>query len=535
MRLSKMPFRTLRETPAGVDLPGYAFLLRGRFLEERPEVGTWWLPWGWEVLGRLGDLARRELAALGAVEVGRRGEGNHEAPWEGLALLARTEVRSYRQLPAILYTVEEGSPSLPEAGGKGLFGEGARRGVWLVAALAGDEERARFVDALREAWGRLVAGLGLTGEWVQALGQRGPAWALAWGHPAGSEEVARCAACGHAAERAAATVRWEMADEAMQPVEPVATPGVTSIADLAAFLQLPPSRTLKVVFYTLEEGKVLCLAVRGDRTVDEAKVRHLVGRRALRPSTEDELASVGAVPGYGSPVGLQGAVVWADRSAMGARNLVAGANREGFHLRHVNPGRDFRPDRVVEVTRVEEGDPCPHCGAGLRLSQAVELARVEAPEGDGGTYLTPEGKERRWAAVHACLRVEVVLGAVAEHHHDGDGLLWPAPVAPADIYLLTLGGARAAEAERTADDLYRRLRAAGWRVLYDDRPERAGVKFKDADLVGAPVRVTVAQRGLEAGGVEVKWRGAQEARIVPLEGLEDHLAAGLRASPEHLT
>jgi prolyl-tRNA synthetase len=534
MRLSQMPFKTLRETPAGVDFPGYAFLLRGRFLEERPGRGRWWLPWGAEVLRRLEDLARQGLVALGGVEVLPRGERAWSAPWQGLAALAAAEIRSYRQLPTLLFTLAEGGQDLP-APRRGLFGGPPAFGAWAFAALRTAEGRDRFLAGLREEWERLLTRLGLHGRWVEAAGGManggGAAWLLAWAHPAGEREVVECQACGYAAERAAAVPGWpEAPDEPLEPVQPVATPGATTIADLAAFLHLPPSRTLKAVFYTVE-GRVLCLVLRGDRTVDEAKVARLLGGQVPRPSAEEELAQVGAVAGYASPVGLRGVTVWADPSAMRARNLVAGANREGFHLLHVNPGRDFQPDRVVDFARVEEGDPCPHCGEALRLVQAAELARVEALERVGSPYLDEEGKEAQWAAGAGHLNLEAILGAMAEQHHDAEGLCWPAEVAPADVYLLTLGGPGAEEAEGVADDLYRWLREEGWRAIYDDRPERAGVKFKDADLLGVPVRVTVARRGLEAGGVEVKARWEGDTRLVPRDGLGGYLAEVLRGKP----
>lgn len=528
MQLSRMPFRTLRETPAGVDLPGYAFLLRGRFVEERPGRGTWWLPWGAEVLRRLEDPARRGLVALGGVEVFPRGGEGWRAPWQALADLAGAEVRSYRQLPTLLFALGEGAREWEcTAPRRGLFGGPEAFCLWVLAALSTPEEQDGFLLRLREEWASLLERLGLTGRWVEASG-RGAAWTFAWAHPAGDREVAECWACGYAGERAAVTPGWpEAPDEPMEAVQPVATPGTATIADLATFLQLPTSRTLKAVFYTVGQS-VLCLALRGDRSVDEAKVSRLLAGEVPRPSTEEELARAGIVAGYASPVGLRGVTVWADPSAMRARNLVAGANREGFHLLNVNPGRDFQPDRVVDLIRVEEGDPCPRCGGALRLVPAVGLARVEALEDGEGSYLDEEGKEARWAAGAGFLDLEAVIGALAEERHDADGLLWPATVAPADVYLLTLGGPGFEEVGEVADGLYRWLCGSGWRVIYDDRAERAGVKFKDADLLGVPVRVTVARRGLEAGGVEVKARGEQEASLVPVDRLDGYLAKVLR-------
>ncbi len=528
MRLSQMPFKTLRETPTGVDLPGYAFLVRGRFVEERPARGQWWLPWGTEVLRRLREMARQGLAALGGLEVLPRGEEVWRAPWQALATLAGAEIRSYRQLPTLLFALGEGARERGRsAPRRGLFGGPEAFCAWAFAALGTVEERGRFLTRLQEAWGNLLfERLPLSGRWVEA-GERGAAWTFAWPHSAGDQEVAQCWACGYAAESVVTTPGWPDApDEPLEPVQPVATPGVTTIADLATFLQRPPSRTLKAVFYTVEE-KVLCLVLRGDRTVDEEKVARAVGGKAPRPSTEEELDRAGVVAGYASPVGLRGVPVWADPSAMRARNLVAGANQEGFHLLNVNPGRDFQPDRVVDLARVEEGDPCPRCGEALRVVPTVALARVEVQEHAGGLYLDREGREVGWTAVAGFLDLEAVIGALAEEHHDADGLLWPVALAPADVYLVTIGGPKSeetAEMESAAGDFCGRLQENGWRVIYDDRPERAGVKFKDADLLGVPVRVTMARHTYGIGVVEVKARWEQEAKLVPMDEVEGHIA-----------
>lgn len=526
MRLSQVPFKTLRETPAGVDLPGYAFLLRGRFVEERPGRGRWWLPWGAEMLRRLGEMARQGLADLGGLEVVPRGEEFRTAPWQALAALAGAEIRSYRQLPTLLFALGEGTRN-PAAPRRGLFGGPEAFCAWAFAALGTAEERDHFLTRLQEEWRNLLfERLDLSGRWVEAS-EGGTAWTFAWPHSVGDREVAQCWTCGYTAESAVTAPGWPDApDEPLGSVEPVATPGVTTIVDLAAFLRLPPSRTLKSVFYTVE-GQVLCLVLRGDRTVDEAKVARALGGGTPRPSTEEELARVGAVAGYASPVGLREATVWADPSAMRARNLVAGANREGFHLLNVNPGRDFQPDRVVDLARVEEGDPCPRCGEALHLVPTVALARVEVQERAGGLCLDREGKEVGWAAVAGFLDLEAVIGALAEEHHDTDGLLWPVNLTPADVYLMTIGGPKTEEMEEVesaADHFCWWLQENGWRVIHDDRPERAGVKFKDADLLGVPVRVTMSRQTYEIGVAEVKARWEQEARLVPMDRVEGHVA-----------
>jgi prolyl-tRNA synthetase len=357
--------------------------------------------------------------------------------------------------------------------------------------------------------------------------------------PAGEDTLLLCASCGYSANREVATFRKPAPpDEAPLPVEKVATPHCKTIAQLATFLGVPESRTAKVVFLVAEAGKVIFAITRGDMEVNETKLRQAAGVTALRPATEEEIRAVGAEPGYGSPVGVQGALVVVDDLVAASPNLVSGANQEGYHLLNVNCGRDYRPDIVADIAAARGGEPCATCGSPLRAERGIEVGNIfklgtRYAEALGALYDDPQGVKRPIVMGSYGIGVGRLLATVAETHHDDQGLVWPASIAPFHVHLVPLAK-KAPQAVEVADRLYDELWAAGIEVLYDDREEPSpGVKFNDADLIGLPLRITVSARSLEQGGVEHKRRSGAERQIVPLAGLVTTIRrAGFPASTE---
>jgi prolyl-tRNA synthetase len=348
--------------------------------------------------------------------------------------------------------------------------------------------------------------------------------------PIGEDTLMLCDACGFSANRQVARARKPAAAPAQPlPLEPVATPDCKSIDDLAAFLNVPPAATAKAVFLmaAFPEGveprqQFIFAVVRGDMEVNETKLGNLLHSQSLRPATEDEIRTVGAVPGYASPLGVHGARVVVDDAIPASPNLVAGANREGYHLRNVNYGRDFTAEIVADIAAAAEGDGCPQCGAPLRAVRGVEVGNIfklgtRYSDALGCTYQDANGVERPVIMGSYGIGVGRLLACVAEEHHDPYGLTWPASVAPYPIHLTLLVGKGSTVAQETAERLYADLCAAGLEPLYDDRPESPGVKFNDADLIGLPVRLTVSDRALQSGGVEVKLRSSSDKHIIPLE------------------
>jgi prolyl-tRNA synthetase len=339
-----------------------------------------------------------------------------------------------------------------------------------------------------------------------------------------------------------------------QPAEEVATPNCATIADVAAFLGVPETATAKAVFFDTPEHGLVFAVVRGDLAVSEAKLRRAAGISALAPATTEQIAMAGAVAGYASPVGLMvldysqwtgddgstshqppatsqessstvdrpssSIFVIADQSIVDGGPLVAGANRAGYHLRNLVYGRDWRATLVADIAEVRAGDPCARCGTPLTIEPGVEVGHIfklgtRYSEALGARFLDQSGVEQTVVMGSYGLGLDRILQLILELHHDDKGIVWPGEVTPFDAYLIRLGKSEAVRAE--ADALDAELRAAGLRVLFDDRDETAGVKFNDADLIGLPTRVLISDRLLAEGQVELKPRTGAAVRVARAE------------------
>jgi prolyl-tRNA synthetase len=350
-------------------------------------------------------------------------------------------------------------------------------------------------------------------------------------HDLGEDTFAECDSCGYAANvETAQFVLPEPEPVDLQAVEKVATPDSQTIQDVAGFLGVPTAQTLKAVFFVHEnpggEAEFVFVVVRGDLEVNEVKLVNALGGGTLRAATDDEIRAVGAVPGYASPMGLKpGVKVIADRSVRVGANFVAGANDEGYHLTGVNVPRDFNPEIVADIAEAFDGALCGRCGAGrLRIARAIELGHcfklgTRYSEAVGVMYQDEHGVARPVVMGSYGIGLERLMAAIIEAHHDEWGIIWPRSVAPFDIHIVTLG--KEPSIAETAARLHDDLRAAGFEVLLDDRPESPGVKFADADLIGAPLRLTVSQKAQAQGGVEAKWRAEKERTVVALDKIVD--------------
>jgi prolyl-tRNA synthetase len=442
----------------------------------------------------------------------------------GVVGLMRREVDSYRQLPACLF--QTATRSMPPARSRaGLFGAGQRPIFELYAfGSAGGTPAAvaTVAEQVTAALDRILAACDLPAVWA---GGGDGEQRLYFVHPSGDENLVRCPACGYAAERGLATTLWPgLPGEPEQPVEEIATPGCNTIAALAEFLDVSTTRTLKMVFYSVA-GRVTCVVIRGDRAVDEAKLARLLGTDRYYASLEEELAAIGAVGGYASPIGLRAGQVRvvADHSVRAGVNWITGANRPGYHLRNFDIPRDFTPGEWADLALVEPGDPCPRCENAVTVEEAFRLGDSHAPRAADAEYLDDAGRPQPlWLAAWR-LDLGRLLAAVVEQHHDGYGIIWPAACAPLDVHLVALDLRQEAVAAQ-AEALYERLSASGLAVLYDDRDMSAGVKFADADLIGLPLRLTVSKRSVQQGQVEAKWRGSADRLRLDDDALEAEVA-----------
>jgi prolyl-tRNA synthetase len=379
--------------------------------------------------------------------------------------------------------------------------------------------------------------------------------------PVGEDTLVLCDACGYAANRQIATFRKPAAQpEDIKPMQKVATPETRTIEALAQLLGVPKAKTAKAVFLVAAHEdadgwheRFIFAVIRGDMEANETKLANALSASELRPATDDEIRAAGAVPGYASPIGLvetrpstlrqaQGSggaslqtVVIVDDAIPASPNLVAGANEAGYHLLNTNYGRDYSAHIVADIAAAGDGDACPHCGAPLRTSRGVEVGNIfklgtRYTQAIGATYLAADGAPRPVVMGSYGIGVGRLLACIAEEHHDDKGLIWPANVAPYHVHLVALAGKDAAVAAQ-ADALYDELTRAGVEVLYDDRTESPGVKFADADLIGLPLRITIAAKALAAGGVELKPRDSEAKEVVPLtqviERVKDAVATQL--------
>lgn len=561
MRMTRLFSQTLREAPAEAEAASHQLLLRAGFIRLLATGIFSYLPLARRALTKIERIVREEIEAIGGQEItmpvvhpaslwketgrwfqigaemGRfqdRADRDmvlamtHE---EVIADLVRKEIRSYRQLPQLLYHIQTKwrDDPRPRAGLIRVREFTMKDSYSLDADWEGLDKQYR---AHYQAYFNIFNRCGLDVIAVASdTGMMGGAMAHEFMAllSIGEDTLMLCDACGYAANRQVATFRKPLAEpEQPLPLEEIATPNVTTIADLATFLDIPTARTAKAVFMvaTVTEGekestRFVFAVVRGDMDVNETKLANAVHAKALRPALEEEIRAIGAEPGYGSPLGVHHAIIIADDAVASSPNLVAGANRPGFHLRNVNIRRDFNPDIIADIAAAEVGDACPQCGAPLRAERGVEVGNIfklgtRYSEALGCLFETGDREMKPVIMGSYGIGIGRALACIAEVHHDEQGLCWPISVAPYQVQLVVLGG-KGIDALPVADRLYEELWAAGVEVLYDDREATPGVKFNDADLIGLPLRLTVAPRGLASGMVELKRRDRQERELVPLE------------------
>jgi len=383
-------------------------------------------------------------------------------------------------------------------------------------------------------------------------------------NPIGEDTLILCIACHYSANRQVARFQKTPADpEELKPILRVHTPNCKSIEDLANFLGLPKSKTAKAVFFMAtipqdpkglsrplgsDQEQFIFAVIRGDMELNETKLANAIHARDLRPATEEEINAIGAEPGFASPVGLSplplGRVpvrverpevrVVVDDSISSSPNLVAGANQNDYHLLNTNYPRDYSADILTDLAAADEGQPCPECGKPLRAVRGVEVGNIfklgtRYSDSLGCTFLDKDGKPKPVIMGSYGIGVGRLLACVAEEHHDDHGLIWPVTVAPYQVHLVLLRGKGKPQAEETADKLYAGLQTTGIEVLYDDRDESPGVKFNDADLIGLPIRLTVSERALAQGGIELKLRTTTEKSIISLDDVATRIRAELAA------
>jgi prolyl-tRNA synthetase len=444
---------------------------------------------------------------------------------EGMSLLASRSIQSYRDMPVTLYQIQtKFRDETRPRGGLIRLREFTMKDAYSFDA--GWEGLDLSYQAAFEAYQRIFARAGVPVIPVAAdsgaIGGK-DSQEFIYLNDDGEDEILLCPNCGYAANAEKAEfVRPAFIAEDAKPLEKIATPGQKTIDDLVAFLHIEPRQTNKAVFFRAD-GKPVFVAIRGDLEVNEVKLKNALKAKEVEPMDEATGRAAGLVAGSASAVGLTGLTIVADVSATEAPNLVAGANEPDAHFLNTNYGRDWSADVVSDLALARAGDACPVCKTPLEVRRGMEMGHVFKlgtmyAESIGVHYLDEAGE--RHPVVMGCygIGVERMMAAIIEANHDDNGIIWPAEVAPYDVHIVALNLDQPAVAAALAD-LEERLAAAKLTALIDDRDDSAGAKFKDADLIGIPLRVTVSPRALEKGGVEVKLRRSGEMEILPLDAV----------------
>jgi prolyl-tRNA synthetase len=567
MRLSHLFFATLRDDPADAEMPSHRLLLRAGYVRQLGSGIYSLLPLGKRVNDRVEQIIREEQDRIGAQEMempvvhpadvwrasgrydligpelGRFKDRNgrdmvlaftHE---EVVALLLADLVKSYRQLPMQVYHFQTKWRDEPRARG-GLI---RVREFVMKDAYSCDLDQAGLdasYEAQYGAYVRTFERLGLKTVVVSSdVGVMGGSQAHEFMvlNAAGEDVLVLCEACGYAANRQIASVpKREPAAEDPLPIEEVETPGTTTIATLAAFLGIGEDRTAKAAFFVTGDGRLVTAIVRGDHEVNETKLGNAVKAvGGLRPAQVEEIRAAGMEPGYGSPIGARDTVVVVDEVAARSPNLVAGANRVGWHVRNVNVPRDYTPDHVADITNAQEGDRCPQCGEPVVLRNGIEVGNIfklgtRFTDAAGATYLGEDGQAHPIVMGSYGIGVGRNVACIVEAYHDDKGIVWPAEVAPYAAHLVSIGVAKEPRVTEVAERLHALAHEAGPRreILWDDRDESPGVKFTDAELLGMPWILTVSPRSLAAGGIEVTERATGERATLPVDEVERRLVEG---------
>lgn len=551
MKATQLYAPTLRESPAEAELVSHKLMYRAGFIRKAAGGIYSYLPLGWRTIKKIMQIIREEMDSAGGQEImmpilqpaemwqesGRwavygdemmRLKDRHGREFalgptheEMITTLIRDEVRSYKQLPLMLYQMQ--NKYRDEI--RPRFGLMRSREFIMKDLYSFDKD----VDGMNisyqkmyDAYSRIFTRCGLKFRAVEA--DNG---AIGGGHsheftvlaPSGESSIAYCESCDYAASDEKAELKLICADaEELKPLEKVSTPDCHTIEAVKNFLNVPIEKTIKAVAFMDDDERLIVAFVRGDHEVNEIKVLNAVdGANHLYMADEKLIASANSCAGFMSPIGISdAAIIIVDQTVMEMYNAVAGANEVDAHFINVTPRRDFDTKKihVTDIRMVQKGDPCPHCGKPLKMTRGIEVGQVftlgkKYSEALHATFLDEDGKEKIFEMGCYGIGVGRTMAAAIEQNNDKDGIIWAKSIAPFEVVVVPVN-AKDDKQLALAEEIYNELKAAGVDVLLDDRKERAGVKFKDCDLIGYPLRVTISPKTLESGNVEIKIRRSGE-------------------------
>lgn len=551
MKATQLYAPTLRESPAEAELVSHKLMYRAGLIRKAAGGLYSYLPLGWRTMKKIMQIIREEMDAKGGQEImmpivqpaemwqesgrwsvygdemmrlkDRHGRAFALGPTheEMITTLIRDEVRSYKQLPVMLYQIQ--NKYRDEI--RPRFGLMRSREFVMKDLYSFDRDVNGMnisYEKMYDAYSRIFTRCGLQFRAVEA--DNG---AIGGGHsheftvlaPSGESSIAYCEACDYAASDEKAELKLINAEpEELRPLKKVSTPDCHTIELVKNFLGVPIEKTIKAVAFMDDDERLIVAFVRGDHEVNEVKVINAVeGANHLYMAGDKLIAAANSCAGFMSPIGLNdGAIVVVDQSVMLMSNAVAGANEVDAHFINVTPRRDFDAKKIIvaDIRMVQVGDPCPHCGAPLKMTRGIEVGQVftlgkKYSESLHATFLDEDGKVKTFEMGCYGIGVGRTMAAAIEQHNDADGIIWPRAIAPFEVVVVPVNAKD--DAQLTfAKKIYAELISAGVDTLLDDRFERAGVKFKDCDLIGYPLRVTISPKTLDSGNVEVKVRRSGE-------------------------
>lgn len=556
MRVSRLYAPTLREVPAEAEVISHQLMLRAGFMRKAAGGIYSYLPLALRVLKKIETIVREEMDKAGAQELlmpivqpaemwqesGRwdvygaemfRLNDRHNRKFclgptheEMVTTLIRSDVRSYRQMPLNVYQIQnkfrdERRPRFGLMRGREFIMKDAY-------SFDRDEEALdKSYKSMYDAYTNIFTRCGLKFRPVEAdsgaIGGSGSHEFMVIAD-SGEAEIVFCTECDYAANVEKAELAPILAgDEEMKEIKSVETPNCKTIADVCGYLQLPIEKSVKAVAYKSEKGLILCF-VRGDHEVNEIKVINTCNVINLDMATEEDLTNAGTIGGYMGPVGMdpEKVIIVVDSSVMNMHNFCCGANKNDLHYLNVNPVRDFKPTYVADIRLIQVTDGCPHCGGKIAKARGIEVGQVfklftKYSEALKAMYLDESGKEK--PMVMGCYGVGIsrTMAAAIEQNYDDDGIIWPATIAPYQVLVVPVN-VKDEDSFRVAEEVYAKLLSDGVEAAIDDRKERPGVKFKDADLIGYPLRVVIGPKTLAEKQIEVKVRKTGEVLSLPIDG-----------------
>ncbi len=559
MRFSRLFGKTLKEIPSEADTLSHQLLIRTGMIHQLAAGVYSYLPLGWRVLRKIEQIIREEMDRAGGQELmlptlqpleiwqetGRypsfgktlftvtdRREHTlvlgptHE---EIITDLVRRYVQSYRDMPLLLYQIQNKFRDEPRPRG-GLLRVREFIMKDLYSFHIDEADLDRCYQVMIQAYKNVYSRCGLPSVIVEADsgaigGKESHEFMLIT--ETGEDEIIYCSNCGYAANiEKARSVKPQLETKTPLPVEEISTPNIKTIEEVANFVGVTASQTLKAVFYSADED-IVFVVIRGDLDVNETKLKNLLKCSEMHLATEAETKAAGLVAGSASPIGIKGIKIVADDSIDSGSNFVAGANKPDTHIKNVNYPRDFKVDLIADIAIAHPGDGCPQCNGKLQSSHGIEVGHVFKlgvfySEKMGASFLDQNGVSHPIIMGTYGIGLGRLLAAAVEQNHDDKGIIWPAAIAPYHIYLCPLRLENPDIAE-TAEKLYQDLTSEKVEVLFDDRNDSPGIKFNDADLLGIPLRLTISPRTLESQSIEVKWRKEKQAQLLPLKGITQEI------------